>query len=317
MDKYLTQEYENPGYPVSVNFIENKKENGAQGYWAIRRDDTEVIIVNNGEVNLSWKNGVYKIHAGQGVLIESGTRVRITTSQKEDTAFYSVVFAPRFVMDKELDDSIRLRYSLPFEADNKYSVILLDESNLSDEAAIDKINNIIAVNLTKKRGYELLTKGYLSMLMAQMLEYCAGENVSFSGRNVPSQDELRVRSAINFMQENYADIITLEDIADRIHVSRNECCRCFKRVTMTTPVEFLIRLRVFEAAKVIYKNPLSVDTFSELAFKTGFNNTSYFNKMFRRYIGCTPKEYTKMIKSDTESAKKIYDSLQESVTGII
>jgi len=49
----------------------------------------------------------------------------------------------------------------------------------------------------------------------------------------------------------------------------------------------------------------------------GFNNTSYFNKMFKRYLGCTPKEFSKMLKIDEDRAKKLYDSLQESVTGML
>lgn len=314
MDKVLTEEYENPDYPVTVKFVERKKQDGAHGMWEVRPGDVELIIVNNGELNVSCTDRTYKIHAGQGIIISNNARHRITSSAKEDTAFYSVVFSPFFVIGIKEGERLFDKY-FP-EGSTRVECFALDEENLVDESAIDKINNVIAANTIKKLGYEIVTKGYLCMLWAQLLEYVHGKNEQVNGRNLPSQDELRTKSAIAFMAENFRDPITLDDIAERIHVSKNECCRCFKRVMMATPVEFLIRLRVLEAAKVLYKDPLSVDSFSELAFTTGFNNASYFNKMFKRYMDCTPSEFTKMLKTEPERAKNLYENLSESVTGI-
>lgn len=317
MDKVLVKEYENPEYPISISFNERKKQDGASELWAVRENDVELIIVNNGELNISCGNDVFKVHAGQGFAINRNSRHRITSSLKEDTAFYSLVFDPVIVTGKDTGSEFYEKYVSQILDAEKYPCFLLDEDNLLDENVLDKINSIIAVNTTKRFGYEVLTKGYICLLWAHLLEFLSGKSQSFNGRNVPSQDELRVKSAIRFMEESYSDPITLEDIADKIHVSRNECCRCFKRVMMISPVEYLIRLRVFMAAKVIYKNPLSVDSFSELAFSCGFNNTSYFNKMFKRFLFCTPTEFSKMLKNEPEKAKKIYDNLQDSIVEFV
>lgn len=317
MDKILVKEYENPEYPVSVSFNERKKEEGASGMWAVREKDIELIIVNNGELSISCGNEVFKVRAGQGFAINQNSRHRITSSTKEDTAFYSVIFDPSIVAGENTDSDFYEKYAASVLNYEKYPGFTLDEDNLLDENALDKINSIIAVNTTKKFGYEVLTKAYLCMLWAHLLEFLSGKEPAFNGRNVPSQDELRVKSAIRFIEENYNDPITLEDIADKIHVSRNECCRCFKRVMMISPVEYLIRLRIFKAAKVIYKDPLSVDSYSELSFSCGFNNTSYFNKMFKRYLTCTPTEFSKMLKTSPEKAKKIYDNLQDSIVEFV
>lgn len=316
MDKELFAEYENPDYPVTVNFIEIKKEDGAKGEWVVRPGDIEFIIVNNGELKISCSDKVHKVGVGQGVWLINGCRHKITSSQKEDTAFYSLVFNPEFAIGKLENNSLSDKYYEPLQKRFKNTCDVLDEANLRDETAIDRINSIIVANTIKKQGYEIHTKGHLCILWALMLDYIYVKESQYNGKNLPSQDELRVQSAINYMQESYADPITLEDIANRIHVSRNECCRCFKRVMMVSPIDFLIRLRVFEAAKLLYKDPMSVDTISELGFSVGFNNISYFNRMFKRYLNCTPREFSKMLKTDSELARKYYDNLQESVTGI-
>lgn len=317
MEKELIQEYENPYYPVAINFFERKKEDCNVSEWSVRKNDIELIVVNNGELRISVKDRTERITAGQACMIGLNTPHKFASSAKEDTAFFSVVFSPEYVQDLDKENELSDRYFYKVMEDERAALVTLDDANLRDESAIDRINDIIAANTSKRRGYEILTKGYICMLWAILIDYIYSKKASFNGKNVPSQDELRVRSAITYMQENYSDPITLEDIAGRIHVSRNECCRCFKRIMMTSPVEYLIRLRVFEATKILYKDPLSIDTISELSFRMGFNNTSYFNKMFKRYLGCTPKEFSKMLKIDEDRAKKLYDSLQESVTGML
>lgn len=316
MDVELRYDYDNPDYPVSVDFWERKKDASDRTDWVVRPEEAEVLVVNNGELKVTCNDGVHSVVAGQGVLITPGSRHRLASSAAEDTAFYSVVFRPDFAIDTAAGNSIASKFFSPVKERFANTCLVMDEANLRDESALDRINDIIAANTIKKFGYEMATKGYICMLWVLLLDFYGSVEVPFNGKNVPSQDELRVRNAIEYMQGFYADPITLEDIADKIHVSRNECCRCFKRVMSVSPVDFLIRLRIFEAAKILYKDPLSVESISELGFKTGFNNTSYFNRMFKRYLECTPREFSKMLKTDSDKAKKIYDSLQESVTGI-
>lgn len=314
MDKELREIYDNPDYPVSVKFIERKKDDALKGEWTVRPTDIEIIVVNNGELRVSTDGEPRKATAGQGIFINMGVRRFITSIPGEDTAYYSVVFSPSYIIDISEENSLYEKYLAPAMKNKRISCLAIDEDNIRDENTIDRVNDIIAANTMKRVGYEIATKSYLCMLWALLLDYLGSKEANFNGKNLPSSDELRARTAVTFIMQNYSDQLTLEDIADKIHVSRNECCRCFKRILDISPVEYLIRVRIFEAAKVLYKDPLSVDSISELAFKVGFNNTSYFNKAFKKYIECTPKEFSKMLKNQPEMARKIYDNLQESVT---
>ena len=89
----------------------------------------------------------------------------------------------------------------------------MDESDIFEDAAIDKINSIIVANTVRKKGYELMTKGYLCMLWVALLNYSSstedkkGENVYFS------RDELRVSAARAFIEEKYSEYIKKLDDA--------------------------------------------------------------------------------------------------------
>ena len=91
-----------------------------------------------------------------------------------------------------------------------------------------------------------------------------------------------------------------------MHISKSECCRCFKRVLQFTPIEYLMRYRILKAATMIQDNDPAYRNISDLAFNVGFNNVSYFNKVFKQYVKCTPSEYKKNLKNASgKSAENI------------
>lgn len=316
MVRKIAPDFANPDYPVSVKFIEIKRNDENQDEWVVRKNEVELLVVNNGELRVYDQKRMIQVSAGQGAFIFCDTEYKIMSSRTEDTAYYSLVISPSFAIDVNKDNSLAKKYYFPLVNDSRMKCFLLDEANLRDEFAMDKINDIIAANTACRPGYELMTKSYICALWGLLVDFTEDYGATFNGRNVPSQDELRVRSAIAYMKEAFADPITLEDIADKIHVSRNECCRCFKRVLDISPVDYLIKMRVFQAAKIMYKDPLRVSTISELGFQCGFNNTSYFNRVFKKYFECTPTEYKEMLKREPDRARKLFDDIQETVTGI-
>ncbi len=314
MENERVSVYEDPGYPVSVNFKERKKEDASNAHWVVMDDDIIIVIVNNGELIINCEGTLYSIRSGQGAVINSAVRHKMTSSSREDTAYYELYFKPDALIAFPKDSNVGKKYAHAVSETERFTIIKLDEANLSDELALDRINSIIVTNTLKKFGYEMITKGHLCMLWAIFNDFVNQKAPSFNAKNLPSQDELRIKSAVAFIRENYHEQLTLEDIAGKIHVSRNECCRAFKRVLMISPVDYLNRYRIFEAARLIYKAPIKVDSIAGLGYSVGFNNPSYFNRMFRRFFECTPREFMKLLKENPERATILYNNLQNSVT---
>ena len=89
--------------------------------------------------------------------------------------------------------------------------------------------------------------------------------------------------------------LTLDKIADSILVSKSECCRCFKRAIGLTPIEYLMKYRIMESA--VRMKQKESESISEIAGTVGFNNTSYYSKVFKKMMGCTPSEYRQSLLS--------------------
>lgn len=97
-----------------------------------------------------------------------------------------------------------------------------------------------------------------------------------------------IAEAKSFILAHAGDPIRLTDVAQELHISAQYFSKFFKKATGVGFLEFLTRARV-ENAKALLANPGVL--IGEVANKTGFGSLSQFNRAFRRYTGCSPKEY--------------------------
>jgi len=189
--------------------------------------------------------------------------------------------------------------------------ILLRGEYPDEQNMLSLIQKIIDVNINGAVCYELLTKSYLYELWANLYKKYVSTKPSANLERPISSDELRVNQAIDFIEANFMTDITLEDIAGAIHISKSECCRCFKRVVHSSPVEYLIRFRILEASRKILCGSPDSHSMSQLAEAVGFNSTSYFTKLFKKYMAYTPTEYRKIYQENAIDMDEYKRQLKE------
>lgn len=97
----------------------------------------------------------------------------------------------------------------------------------------------------------------------------------------------QIEKAYNFIEENYSKMITLDDILTVYPYSKTKLCRDFKEKYSVTIFETLTSIRLRHAQNMINANPCL--TLKNIASSCGFNDVSYFCKMYKRFFGCSPK----------------------------
>ncbi|ADY31048.1 AraC family transcriptional regulator [Cellulophaga lytica] len=101
----------------------------------------------------------------------------------------------------------------------------------------------------------------------------------------------RMRNVFDFTFENAYQNITLDDVANVANMTKNAFCKYFKKRTNKTFISFLIELRIENACKLLIADKdLSIN---EIAFKSGFNNISNFNRQFKIIKHMTPNSFRK------------------------
>ncbi|MCH6233803.1 AraC family transcriptional regulator [Cognataquiflexum rubidum] len=93
------------------------------------------------------------------------------------------------------------------------------------------------------------------------------------------------------LAENHRNI-SLKEVAETANMSKEAFCRFFKERTGKTFTEFLNELRIHKSCHLLQETDLSI---SQIAYQTGFQNLSYFNRAFKKYILTTPKSFRKQI----------------------
>lgn len=97
-----------------------------------------------------------------------------------------------------------------------------------------------------------------------------------------------VKNARSYILENYSKPLTISDAAEHLFISPSHLSRLFRQELDCTFNDYLTRVRVERAVELMKKPELSV---KQVAQGVGFQNQSYFAKIFRKYIGVTPLTY--------------------------
>ena len=112
-------------------------------------------------------------------------------------------------------------------------------------------------------------------------------NTGFTGEQI-NYNSRRIEKSFNFMNENFDRVITLADVAKIVNMNEVAFCRFIKKRTGKTFIESLNEIRLGQASRLLIE---TTHTIAEVSYRCGFNNLSYFNRIFRNKNGCTPSEF--------------------------
>lgn len=110
---------------------------------------------------------------------------------------------------------------------------------------------------------------------------------------VRQQDNERINEVYNYVQKNFKRAIALEEIAEEVSMTVPAFCRYFKKQSGKTFTQFVNEFRIVYACKQLSQENTSI---TDIAFESGFNNFSHFNKLFKQRTGNNPSGYRNAIR---------------------
>lgn len=132
--------------------------------------------------------------------------------------------------------------------------------------------------------------------LRQVINICV-EEISASRLTMPcpnsslTRSQQFVKSAVNYVLKNYVKPLTLEEVAQQVHLSPAYFSYLFSREQGQTFTEFLIATRLEEAKELLKTDPaLSI---SDIAGQVGYEDANYFSRVFKKKTGNTPARYRK------------------------
>ncbi len=307
-DLHEIKEHGNLEYPVAIYEVDLQKMYMGMVRWHWH-DEIEIIYVEKGCAEFCVSEETYVLSEGQGIFINQSVMHSVHPYEGEDCLYYSIVFHPAFLFGYG-HAGLSSLYLHPITGNRSLSSVSFTGDDDFHRELRTLTQNVVSVNLQLKYCFELYTKEYLLHMWILLLEHCTavpdGQHVIRTQQI--GLDESRAKSAIRFIEEHFAEPITLDDIAASIHVSKSECCRCIRRCLKMTPFEYLMKYRIFVAAGRICQEDYDIGSIATLASSVGFNSSSYFNKLFRKYLNCTPTQYRVSLTSTQEHLHDVFGS---------
>lgn len=153
----------------------------------------------------------------------------------------------------------------------------------------------IALQAENALSFELLVLSRLSKLLWELSQK-NDDMLMLSGHTENVTEVGCQRKMISFIRQNYMEHITLEDIASSGSVCRSKCCELFRKYITQTPIEYLRHYRLETARSMLENTRISI---TEITGNCGFEQSSYFIRLFKEKYGITPANYRKRVLQDS------------------
>ncbi|MDE6023305.1 MAG: AraC family transcriptional regulator [Muribaculaceae bacterium] len=106
--------------------------------------------------------------------------------------------------------------------------------------------------------------------------------------------DMRVRKAIESISNRSGELVRVDELAKEAHMSADHFIRLFKKELGYTPAQFIIERKMTQAMLMLASEPIMT---KEVAYSLGYDNLSYFTRLFRTHTGMTPKQYRESFNS--------------------
>ena len=247
----------------------------------------EIDLVVRGSVTLTLNESQVHAKAGDIIFIRDGV-VHGGHPETTDTIYDCIVFD----MKKMLAGSHTFQDRIE---DVLKHVTLINKYLPASTPDIPRlIQHLFRSMKEEHTGYELVVTG----LLYTFLGFIFQQGLYHEAASLPLREHRRKRitqlkQTFQLIDSQYQQPLTLTDLAQAANLSPNYFCRFFQKITHHSPIDYLNRYRIEMAClKLTHTN----DSITEIAFSCGFNDVSYFIRLFRRYKETSPRKYKQLMK---------------------
>ena len=241
--------------------------------------DFEIIVINEGEGVFQVNDRVFEIKAGDVIMINPYDIHSGHMKKTQDIFSYTCVdFDAAFLKDDKsysafadslIKGSLKYRYHLTPPVSNEISAYVR-QADYAYENGFP--------------GWELTVKASLLLIFSVLMKNGLTEK-----SEIPKENAF-ILAVLDYIDKNYSENLNSDNVSAALSYNQSYFCRLFKKHFNCSFGEYLNIYRIKKAEELLANQELKV---SDVAYSVGFNNLSYFSKVFLALTGSTPSEYRK------------------------
>jgi AraC-like DNA-binding protein len=277
-------------FPIGVYQV---NESGGHTLFDLHwHEEIEFIYVVEGTALFQIGTTHLEVQAGEALFIQSEElHAALVAPEAILCHLFAVVFDLKLLSGSNYD-VVQSKYLDPLFEHKLFLPTLLKASTSWEQRIIAELREIIALYGNKPLAFEILIKAKLYAIFAEFFA-----NLQSTLEIPPITADLqkieRLKKVLQFMDDNLHTRIQIKDAAAILQMSEGHFCRFFKSLVHKTPMDYINMLRINQAAKLLSESNTKI---IDIALEVGFENPSYFIKLFKRHKKCTPSEFRKLQK---------------------
>lgn len=253
-------------------------------------DEAEIFYCIEGETLFQVDTDYFPVSAGEAVFIDGGEIHAAHAHGSEGCTFFSFVFDTNLLASVHYD-AIQENLIVPFQERTATFPRLIKQNDVDELHLLHHITSIMKKCKDKLPGYEGAIKGHLFLMLSDIVSQHKSCNRLINNRNETSKIE-RLKTVIEYIQLHYQNPIRLSELAVLVPMSEGQFCRFFKSMTRQTPMDYINSYRIRQAIELLRQPDRKI---SDIALEVGYDNISYFIRVFRKVMNCSPSEFRKKL----------------------
>lgn len=248
--------------------------------------ELEFIYVEKGPINVQVGTKQYRLEEGTGCFIPSEQLHGAYPCGDKPFKLHAVVFSIDLLRSFGYD-LIESHYLEVIKSFSFVHSLIITPKTEEERRMLMTIVNMIESYSSKENSYELKVKGYLFLLFADIFKKQSWVHNEEVTQKELTKTEL-LKKVLQYIDQNYKQKLTVLELASHIQMSEGHFSRFFKSLVRMTPMEYINTIRINKACTLLQKSNRKM---LDIALDVGFQNQSYFIRLFKKQKGCTPKEY--------------------------
>lgn len=233
-------------------------------------ENIEILCVIDGKAEVTVDSVRFQAHKDDIVVINSDS-FHIVRAIDGPVNYYCLIIDREFCK------------SLGFDTTTDYL-----KEKIFDLGLTSLFSELAAEIKNKEEHYEAAVKYMVCEMLVKMYRsYCVAADNAYENSG---KSEL-VKKASKYISKNCSRSVSIDEVADAVNVSKYYLCRIFKEVMGITMVEYVNFRRCKKANRLLSIGNMSI---SDVAEACGFDNMSYFSKIYKKYMNILPSEQKKI-----------------------
>lgn len=250
-------------------------------------DELELIVIKKGQGIVSVDFEKRLVHSGDIVFIRPGCLHAIEQDRTFKMEYENIILKPE-LLSSGTNDLCMIQYITPLLDGSIPVECFLTPSLEFYESLNACIQQIDLVCSDQPQGWQLAVKSSLFYFFFLLTSSSQKKTASTSAR---SKSLEKMKTVLKYVEEHYTEKLTIDDMAELTYYSKSHFMKFFKAHMGIGFTEYLNDYRLTMSARLL---KASDDSILMIASASGFDNLSYFNRIFKRKYGVSPGKYRKL-----------------------